>query len=208
MTSRLPHKLRSDARDNRDRVLDAARELFAERGLDVPMREVARRAGVGPATLYRRFPTKQTLIDAAFAVEVEQCRSIVHDGWADPDPWRGLCRMVQQLAELNARNRGFVDAITAALPSPADLAAHRASLLHKVADLCRRAKQAGALRPDFVLDDMILMLLAGRGLAGTPVAVRRDAARRFAALTLEAFRASPTTAPLPPPARVVPTVHG
>ena len=66
MDVQLPQMLRADAEDNRERVLEAARELFAERGLDVPLREVARRAGVGPATLYRRFPTKQSLVDAAF----------------------------------------------------------------------------------------------------------------------------------------------
>ena len=58
VTDRLPHTLRSDALDNRERILDAARAVFAAEGLDVPMREIARRAGVGPATLYRHFPTK------------------------------------------------------------------------------------------------------------------------------------------------------
>ena len=62
VTGRLPHALRSDARDNRELILDAARRAFAAEGLDVPMREIARRAGVGPATLYRRFPTKEMLV--------------------------------------------------------------------------------------------------------------------------------------------------
>ncbi|CAM3337706.1 helix-turn-helix domain-containing protein [Kibdelosporangium persicum] len=66
VTDRLPHTLRSDARDNRDRILVAARTAFAADGIDVPMREIARRAGVGPATLYRRFPTKEALVTAAF----------------------------------------------------------------------------------------------------------------------------------------------
>ena len=66
MTDRLPHTLRSDARDNRERILDAARAVFAAEGLNVPMREIARRAGVGPATLYRRFPTKEMLVTEAF----------------------------------------------------------------------------------------------------------------------------------------------
>ena len=61
MTEQLPQKLRSDAEDNRDRILESARVLFAREGLTVPMRAIARHAGVGPATLYRRFPTKQLL---------------------------------------------------------------------------------------------------------------------------------------------------
>jgi AcrR family transcriptional regulator len=206
VTDRLPHLLRSDAQENRDRVLAAARSLFSERGLDVPIREIARRAGVGPATLYRRFPTKQALIDLAFAHEVKQCREIVRDAWADQDPWRGMCSVIHGLAELNARNQGFVDAFMTALPGAVDFAAHRADLLRMIAELCRRAKQTGALRPDFVLDDLILVLMAGRGLSAAPPDVRLAAARRFAALILEALHASPTTATLPPPARVAPAV--
>ncbi|WP_308013647.1 TetR family transcriptional regulator [Streptomyces beigongshangae] len=66
MTDRLPHTLRSDALNNRESILDAARALFSADGLTVPMREVARRAGVGPATLYRHFPTKHMLVAEAF----------------------------------------------------------------------------------------------------------------------------------------------
>ncbi|GGL10566.1 TetR/AcrR family transcriptional regulator [Mangrovihabitans endophyticus] len=206
MTGRLPHMLRSDAQENRDRVLDAARSLFSEHGLDVPIREIARRAGVGPATLYRRFPTKQALIDLAFAREVKQCREIVRNAWADEDPWRGMCSVVNGLAEINAQNQGFVDAFMTASPDAIDFAAHRADMLRMIAELCRRAKHAGALRPDFVLDDFILVLMVGRGLSAAPPDVRRTAARRFSALTLDALRASPTTATLPPPVRVTPAV--
>src|SRR4051794_20787548 len=105
MTDQLPQMLRADAQDNRDRVLEAARALFSERGLDVPMREIARRAGVGPATLYRRFPTKQSLIDEAFTDEMRTCRDIVRAGCADTDPWRGLCSIVLAVTDLNARNQ-------------------------------------------------------------------------------------------------------
>ncbi|GIF24057.1 AcrR family transcriptional regulator [Actinoplanes tereljensis] len=202
MADLLPQKLRADARDNRDRLLEAARELFSERGLEVPMREIARRAEVGPATLYRRFPTKQDLIDAAFTDELHQCATIVHDGCADPDPWRGLCAVVRGITELNAHNQGFVDAFVTSYPGAVDFTAHRAGMLHALADLCRRAREAGALRPDIVLDDLILVLMAGRGLASAPPEIRPAAARRLSALALEAFRAAPAPAELPPPARV------
>ncbi|WP_127507219.1 TetR/AcrR family transcriptional regulator [Actinoplanes solisilvae] len=194
MNGELPQKLRSDARDNRDRVLEAARSLFSEQGLGVPMREIARRARVGPATLYRRFPTKQALIDEAFADELRACSSIVRDGCADPDPWRGLRSIVSEVTELNAGNQGFVDAFTTAHPDAVDFAAHRAGMLRSLAGLFRRAKEAGELREDVVLEDLLLMLRAGRGLPA-------EAARRFGALALEAFRAGPAGSPLPPPAR-------
>lgn len=77
VTVDLPHKLRSDALDNRERILDAARAAFAAEGMNVPMREIARRAGVGPATLYRHFPAKQMLATKAFTDQLCACRAIV-----------------------------------------------------------------------------------------------------------------------------------
>ncbi len=136
VVDRLPQTLRSDALDNRERILDAARAVFAAEGLDVPMREIARRAGVGPATLYRRFPTKQALVTEAFAEQMYACRAIVEEGLADPDPWQGLCLVIEKLCELHARNRGFTTAFTSAFPHAIDLAAEREHALH----LARRAR--------------------------------------------------------------------
>jgi AcrR family transcriptional regulator len=183
---RLPQTLRSDALDNRERILDAARAAFAAEGLDVPMRAIARRAGVGPATLYRRFPTKQALATEAFTEQMNACHAIVEEGLADPDPWHGLCLVIEKLCELHARNRGFTTAFTAAFLHAMDLAAGRE---HALTSLARRAKDTGHLRPDFVLDDLILMLMANGGLHATSTNARVAASRRFAALAIRAFRA-------------------
>lgn len=204
MTERLPQMLRADARDNRDRILEAARALFAEQGIRVTMREIARRAEVGPATLYRRFPTKQIMIDAAFADELRSCRAIVDDGYADPDPWRGFSSVIERISVLNGRNQGFVDAFMSASPENDAFAAHRALLLRMLADLARRAQAAGGLRRDFVIDDLILVLLAGRGLSSTQPSGREAAARRFAALVIEAFREPGSNRDLPRAPRLVP----
>ncbi|MEU8222356.1 TetR/AcrR family transcriptional regulator [Kribbella sp. NPDC048915] len=183
-------QLRADAEENRDRIVTAARTLFAETGLSVGMREVARRADVGPATLYRRFPTKQHLIDGAFAQELEQCRQIVVDACADPDPWRGFSSVIRALTILNSRNRGFVAAFTA---QDADgtvrstIVAHRQKLLPELADLVRRAQAAGVLRADFSMDDLMLLLQAGRGLFS--VRPTEQAANRFAEIVLDGLRA-------------------
>ena len=190
MDADLP-QLRSDARDNRDRVLAAARSLFAEQGLDVGMREIARRAGVGPATLYRRFPTKQALIDEAFAVELHTCRQIVVDGCEDPDPGHGFASVVRQLIALNLRNRGFVDAFTTAKPADGLLAVHRRELLRMLDGLARRAQSSGDLRADFTVDDLVLVLLAGRGLTEVGARTRDSASQRFADFVLAAFRTEP-----------------
>lgn len=202
VTERLPHNLRSDARDNRERILDAARDLFAADGLDVPMREIARRAGVGPATLYRRFPTKQALVTEAFTDQMRACRTIVDEGLADPDPWHGFRLVIEKICEVHALDRGFTDAFLSAYPDAVDWAADRTSTLRATAALAERAKATGHLRPDFVLDDLILMVMAQRGIHARSAATRIAAARRFAAYVIQAFEASPTHTPLPPAARV------
>ncbi|MEA9986578.1 helix-turn-helix domain-containing protein [Subtercola sp. RTI3] len=189
MATRLPQMLRADAEENRELVLDAARALFSERGLDVPLREVARRAGVGPATLYRRFPTKQALIDEIFTDELRACRAIVDEECADPDPWRGFCAVLCRVGELNAMNQRFIDAFLSTDARSIDLDAHRAALLGSLAELSRRAQRAGKLRADFVLDDLVLFLAAARGLPGGSVQQRLAGARRFAELAIDAFRA-------------------
>lgn len=203
MSETLSHKLRSDAQDNRERILEAARELYAEQGVDVTMRQVARHAGVGPATLYRRFPARQVLLEAVFADEARACVGIVDDGCADPDPWRGFCSVIEGIMVLNVGNQGFVDAFLADRGRDADaFIEHRRTVVARLRVLARRATAAGRLRPDFVVDDLLLVLLAGRGLAVTPATRTVAAARRFAALAIESFRASADNGTLPPRARV------
>jgi AcrR family transcriptional regulator len=210
VTDHLSHPLRSDARDNRERILDAARAVFAAEGLNVPMREVARRAGVGPATLYRRFPTKETLVTEAFTEQMCACQTVVDEGLADPDPWRGFCLVVERICELHARDRGFTAAFMSTYPDAIDFAAAREHALDSMAELARRAKDAGHLRPDFVLDDLILVLMANSGIQAGSLAARVAASRRFAALAIRAFQATPSAITAPhaasagrrPPARM------
>ncbi|RIX28522.1 TetR/AcrR family transcriptional regulator [Amnibacterium setariae] len=190
MAATVP-RMRSDARENRDRIVAATRALFGERGLEVGMREVARRAEVGPATLYRRFPTRDALVDEAFAAEMLACRRIVEDGCGDPDAWRGLTTTIRALVALSVRNRGFVDALLASAPPPPGLLAHRRELLGLLDGLAVRAKREGALRSDVAVGDLVLLLQAGRGLPAGPAARVDRAARRFADLTIDALRTRP-----------------
>ncbi|MEU6534377.1 helix-turn-helix domain-containing protein [Streptomyces sp. NPDC047000] len=201
MSGPLPRTLRSDARDNRARILEAARAVFGEDGLSAPVREVARHAGVGPATLYRHFPTKQDLIAETFAEQRRACRTVVRDALADSDPWRGFQNLITQICELHASSKGFADAFMAAFPEAMDFAADRERTLRAVAELARRAKETGRLRSGFVVDDLVLMLMAHRGVEEVARAARLAASRRFAAYVIDAFRAVRETeapAPLPP----------
>jgi AcrR family transcriptional regulator len=197
VTDHLSHPLRSDARDNRERILDAARAVFAAEGLNVPMREVARRAGVGPATLYRRFPTKEMLVTEAFTEQMCACQVVVDEGLADPDPWRGFCLVVERICELHARDRGFTAAFMSTYPEAVDFAASREHALGSMAELARRAKDAGRLRPDFVLDDLILVFMANSGIQASSLAARVAASRRFAALAIRAFETTPSAVTAP-----------
>ncbi|WP_223627777.1 TetR/AcrR family transcriptional regulator [Microbacterium sp. EST19A] len=206
MSVTLPQDLRSDAMENRDRVLAAARELFATDGLAVTMREIARHAGVGPATLYRRFPTKADLVRAAFVDELDACKSIVVDALADTDPWRGFRGIIERVLELNARNQGFTDAFVSAYPGDVDFRAHREAAVRGIVTVARRAIEAGALRADFVLDDFLIVLLAARGLSSTTEAERAGTARRYAALVIDGLRASDRHGSLPAPPRLIPSV--
>ncbi|MFC8525727.1 TetR/AcrR family transcriptional regulator [Nocardia sp. NPDC057227] len=182
MPDLLPRTPRADATENRERILDAARALFAADGTSVPMREIARRAGVGPATLYRHFPTKEILATAAFAGQMRECRAIVERAHADPDPWRGFTTLIEQICELHARNRGFTEAFTATFPDAVDLGPDRAAALRAVAELAVRAGRTGQLRADFAVDDLMLVLSAQRAIGAA-------AAGRYATLVISAFRA-------------------
>ncbi|MEV0355088.1 helix-turn-helix domain-containing protein [Nocardia sp. NPDC050697] len=182
MPDLLPRPPRADAAENRGRILDAARALFATEGITVPMREIARRAGVGPATLYRHFPTKEILATAAFAEQLRACRAIVEQAGADPDPWRGFRTLIEEICALHARSRGFTEAFTATFPDAADLGADRAAALRAVAGLAVRAQRSGRLRADFTVDDLMLVLSAHRGIGAAGSA-------RFASLMIQAFRA-------------------
>ncbi|GAB3430645.1 TetR/AcrR family transcriptional regulator [Actinophytocola sediminis] len=189
MPHRSPQILRSDAQDNRERILDAARTVFAADGLTVPMREIARRAGVGPATLYRHFPTKEVLVTEAFTDQMHACYTIVDDGLADPDPWRGLCFVIEKLCELHALDLGFTTAFMSTFPNAVDHTTNRRQARRSLAELTHRAKETGRLRADVVPDDLILILQANSGIHAPTPAARVAASRRFAALAIHGLRA-------------------
>jgi AcrR family transcriptional regulator len=180
--------LRSDARDNRERILEAARTVFATEGLDAPMREIARRAGVGPATLYRRFPTKELLATEAFRDQMRACYTIVDEGLANPDPWHGFTLVIERLCELHAHDRGFTAAFISAFPHAADFAADRAEALKAIAELLRRAQHAGQVHSDVAPDDVILILMANNGIQARSPKARVAASKRFVALALRGLQ--------------------
>lgn len=190
--------LRSDAVRNRALLIEAARELFAERGVDVALDEVAKRAGVSIGTLYNRFPTRAALIEAVFADRLEKIAAFAVRALANPDPWQGFAAYLTDVCELQAADRGFNEVAARGL---GDSPANR-NLRHQVseamAQLIERAKQAGAMRADLASEDLAFVIW---GIAQT-VERTADVAprlwRRHLALLLDGFRAE-AAHPLPEP---------
>ena len=117
--------LRRDAEANRGRILAAAAEAFAELGLEVPVDEIARRAGVGMGTLYRRFPTKSALVEAIFEEHLGRLAALAEEGLRDDDPWRGFAGFLEGTVALQAENRGFAAIVAMHLRDEKLLAAAR-----------------------------------------------------------------------------------
>src|SRR5665213_304123 len=107
--------LRADAARNRAALVGAARAVFGERGLDAPLDEIARRAGVGNATLYRRFPSRKDLITAVFVDQMADYAQAVCLALEDPDPWHGFCEYVLHILHLQAADRGIADLLSSNL---------------------------------------------------------------------------------------------
>jgi len=186
-------ELRADAARNRAAIVGAAREVFAEHGLDVPLDEIARRAGTGNATLYRRFRTRGDLVAAVFAEGMSEHLEAVEAGLADPDPWDGFCSYVRAVGAMQARDRGIADLVTMDVSSAPDIEGLRARAFKGLVRLVRRAHEAGVLRADFTTEDVVLLMMANAGLIERSHDMTQAASGRLVHLLLDGFRASAAT---------------
>ncbi|WP_030903253.1 TetR/AcrR family transcriptional regulator [Streptomyces sp. NRRL F-5126] len=191
--------LRSDAQRNRDRIVRAAHETFTERGTAVPISAIARRAGVGAATLYRRFPTRASLVAAVFDDQLTECATAFDEALADPDPWHGFRSFVETVCAAQVADRGFTSAFLAQYGETDDGRRQWDRAEPDLARLVQRAKEAGRLRGDFDPSDVLVLLLANNGLAAQPPHVSEPASRRLVAYFLQSAEAD-RTKPLPPAA--------
>jgi AcrR family transcriptional regulator len=182
-------KTRSDAVQNREHVVRVARSVFAAEGLDVTMREVARRAGLGIATVYRHFATREDLIAAVFAEQVATCLATVAGAVADPDPWRGLTTVLDEICVRQALDRGFNAVLMGSAETRSVFAAERATNARALADLVRRAHEAGVLRVDVTFADLRLAVAAIAVATGPTPERALVEARRLAAVLLRGMRA-------------------
>jgi AcrR family transcriptional regulator len=149
--------LRADAERNRRRILDAASELFADKGLSVGLDEIAHRAGVGVATAYRRFPDKDELIDALFAERVDTLVAVAERGLAEEDPWQGVVTFMEGAVALHASDRALKELVFHGSGGPARVAHVRGRMAPLAREILRRAQAAGVVRADIVVTDLILL---------------------------------------------------
>jgi len=192
-------RLRADAERNRERVVEAAREVFAEKGLDASTNEIARRAGVGVATLFRRFPTRDDLVAATFADKMHAYADAIDAALADPDPWQGFCGYIERVCQMQAADRGFADVLTMTFPTAAALEEERNRSARSLARLLRNAKAAGGLRKDFAHQDVPLILMANAGVVTATRDAAPDAWRRLVGYLIQSFAADGAGAlPAPP----------
>jgi len=190
--------LRADAERNRQRIIEAARAVFAERGLEAPLDAIAERAGVGQATLYRRFPSREDLIVACFAPKLAEYADAVDEALREPDAWIGFCAYLERICGMQAADLGVQDVLTTTFPTARAVEAQRAYAFERLTELIRRAQAQGDLREDFVPEDVVLMLLANAGVVRIMRATAPDAWRRFVGLMIDGLRAEGAQ-PLPPP---------
>jgi AcrR family transcriptional regulator len=196
--------LRADAARNREAIVEAARAVFAEQGLDAPLDEIAKRAGTGNATLYRRFPQRADLVAAVFADRMAEHVMAVEAGLADDDPWRGFASYIQAIGAMQARDRGIADLVTMDVSSAPEIEGLRARAYDGLVRLVARAHDAGGLRADFTDQDVVLLLMANAGLVERSHGITAEASARLIGLVLDGLRAQAATAgPPAPPARHV-----
>ena len=193
--------LRADAARNRARLIAAARDVFAERGLEATMDEVARRAGVGVGTAYRRFRNRDDLIAALFEERLEEFGAVLEAALNDDDPWTGLTRFLERSMEMQAEDRGFKELQLQSDEGRERLRIFRARLRPLVGELLRRARDAGELRDDVVEDDVILVSLMTGAVVDFSASVEPQLWRRALAIQLDGLRArrdEPTPFPIGP----------
>src|ERR1700722_10458394 len=157
--------LRADAARNRERILAAARSVFAERGLDATLDEVAQRAGLGVGTVYRRFPTKDDLVEALFEQSINEVVELAEETAAMSDSGQGFVSFPEQAREMQGENRGLGDIMPHGRYGRDRVSLARERIIPPVTRLVERAQKDGVLRADFLPTDIPVIELMVRTVA-------------------------------------------
>jgi AcrR family transcriptional regulator len=192
--------LRSDAERNSQRILAAAAEVFTERGLDATLDDVARRAGVGVGTVYRRFPDKASLADALFDERIDALTGLAERARAQPDAWAALVWFLEHSAEMLTSDRGLRQILMFAAHGHDRVECAKDRMRPAIGSLLQRAQAAGQVRADLAATDIPIIEFMLAAVAEYAQHVRPTVWRRYLALMLDALRVAQSPgSPLPEP---------
>jgi AcrR family transcriptional regulator len=190
--------LRKDAAENRERLLAAASELFAERGLNVTLNDIAHHAGVGVGTAYRRFANKQEVIDALFEQRLRQVEDAAKRALDEPDAWNGLVKYIDDALQMQYGDRGLNQIMNNRALGDVRVAEVRDRIAPIITELVERAKKQGYVRQDFDQSDLIFLQVGLSAIMEQTREVSPEVYRRYLALMLDAIRADGgRSSPLP-----------
>ncbi|MFC4125220.1 TetR/AcrR family transcriptional regulator [Nocardia rhizosphaerae] len=187
-TAAPPRRLRADAARNQARIVAAARELFAEHGLEITLDDVAERAGVGVGTVYRRFANKKELIAEVFEQHIADFADVADVAMRNPDPWLGLVEFFEQACKHLSTNRGFGEVMLELEEDPARFAELRDRIRPTVAAIVERARAAGAVHPDVTTTDFFALIHMVNSFAEFAAPVNAEVWQRYMAITLNGVR--------------------
>jgi AcrR family transcriptional regulator len=189
--------LRADAERNRQRLMAAAKDLFRTRGLDVTLDDIARHAGVGTGTAYRRFPNKDALIDALMVDRIGEMADIARECLDEPDPWLGLSGFFHRALALQAADRGLKEVLFSSGRGRERSDQARQQIAPVVGRLVARAVQAGAVRSDMSTTDAALINFMLNTVVDFGRDVEPDLYKRYLAIVLDGLRPRDDLEPLP-----------
>lgn len=176
--------LRADARRNHERILKAARAVFADQGMQSQIDDVARRAKVGVGTLYRHFPTKEALVEALVRERFEELAGYAREALEHEDAWEGFCELIWRAAERNAADLAFCEAVASTDQSRV---VEEVGLARSTSALMQRAIAQGRMRADATEDDVPMLMCGASSVMRTSPAP--GAWRRYLTLMLDGLRA-------------------
>jgi AcrR family transcriptional regulator len=187
--------LRKDAARNRERILEAARDLFQQRGLSASLNDIAHHAGVGVGTVYRHFPDKDQLVEGLFEQRMQALVTRMEQALADPDPWRGLTAFIRDSTEMQACDRGIKDLLTGGHVGLERISRIRGRLMPMGEELIRRAHASGRLRADIEASDLPLIQAIMGPLMDASAGIEPELYRRYLDIMLRGIAARPDEEP-------------
>jgi AcrR family transcriptional regulator len=205
VTEERARELRVDAQRNRERIIVAALEVFAERGLDASTAEIAHRAGVGEATLFRRFPTKDDLIMAIVETQMDETIALAEECASAADPGAGVERFLREMVERSVRDRGVLEAAKDRCIMRPELTERRRRVIALMSDLVKRGQAEGAVREDLSATDLGMLISIAASTSEFPFpGLREDLWKRYLQVILDGLRPDGATRlrPGPPPRKL------